>query len=130
MGQARVKGSNWTTWPDKGVETVIMSAKAKQERDDMEMKLVAMKLAIEDLCSATTPTKRLVKKRRKDMRVIWEKLITKHVLYCRSAGVGMESPESVEFLKKVGRIYNEAELVVTDVTADEVIVRRLKKRVK
>ena len=128
MGQARVKGSNWTTWPDKGVETVIMSAKAKQERDDMEMKLVAMKLAIEDLCSATTPTKRLVKKRREDMRAIWEKLQTKHVLYCRSAGVGMESPESVEFLKKVGRIYNEAELVVTDtlggddVTADEVIV--------
>ena len=41
-----------------------MSAKAKQEEVDLEMKLVAMKLTIEDLCAATSPTQRMLKKRR------------------------------------------------------------------
>jgi hypothetical protein len=77
------------------------------------MKLVAMKLALADLCAAPSPTKRLVKKRRKKLRVIWEKMQSKHVNYCRALNVGMESPDIVEFLKKVGKIYNEAEEVVT-----------------
>ena len=51
-----------------------MSAKAKQEIDDVEMKLVSMKLAIEDISSTASPTKRLVKKRREELRVICEKL--------------------------------------------------------
>jgi hypothetical protein len=112
-----------------------MSAKAKQERDDMEMKLVAMKLAIEDLCAAPSPTKRLVKKRREELRVIWEKLQSKHVNYCRAVNVGMESPDSVEFLKKAGKIYNEAEGIVTvtlggeDATEDEVRLQRMRKKI-
>ena len=31
-----------------------MSAKAKQERDDVKIKLVSMKLAIEDICSTAS----------------------------------------------------------------------------
>ena len=89
-----------------------MSPKAKQEKYDLEMKLVVMKLAIEDLCGSTSPTKRLVKKRREDLRVIWERMKSKHVNYCRAVHVGMESLESVEFLRKVGKIHNEAEEVV------------------
>ena len=113
-----------------------MSAKAKQERDDLEMKLLAMKMTIEDLCGAPSPTKRLVKKRREELRVIWEKMQSKHVNYCRAVNVGMESPESVEFLKRVGKTYNEAEEIVTatlggeDATEDEVRLKRMKKRVK
>ena len=60
-----------------------MSAKAKQERDDEEMKLVSMKLAIEDTCSTASPSKRLVKKRIEELRVMWEKLQTKHLHYLK-----------------------------------------------
>ena len=112
-----------------------MSAKAKQESDDVEMKLVNMKLAIADICSTASPTKRLVMKMREELRVIWEKLQTKHLHYCRAASLGGESAESIEFLKKFGKMYNEAEEVITntlgsdDVTADEVMIKRFKKRV-
>ena len=113
-----------------------MSAKAKQERDDVEIKLVSMKLSIEDVCSTASPTKRLVKKRREELRVTCEKLQTKHLHYCKAASLGGESAESVEFLKKFGKMYNEAEEVITntlgsdDATADEIMIQRLKKRVK
>ena len=113
-----------------------MSARARQERDDMETKLVAMKVTIDKLCTATSPTKRLVKKRREELRVIWEKLQSKHTGYCRAASVGLESSDSIEFLKRVGETYNNVEQMISDTldeedsTEDEIVIRRLKKRIK
>ena len=91
---------------------VIMSAIAKEERDDVGMKLVSMKLAIEETCSTASPSKRLVKKRMEELRVIWEKLQTKHLHYCKEAVLGIESAESIEFLKRFVKLYNETEEVL------------------
>mgnify|MGYP007048343308 CR=1 FL=1 len=52
---------NYLWWSDQwdrpeSEEVITMSAKAKQEEVDLEMKMVAMKLTIEDLFAATSHT--------------------------------------------------------------------------
>ena len=61
-----------------------MSAKAKQERDNAELKFVTLKLTIEDLCSSPAPTLQIVKKRREEARALWEKVQSRHLGYCKA----------------------------------------------
>ena len=66
-----------------------MSAKAKQTRDDLEVKLIACKRLLVVASQATPLLKRSVTKKRTELAECWGKLQNSHSVYCRLAGVGL-----------------------------------------
>ena len=110
-----------------------MSAKAKQARDEWEIKLIACKESLVQVSQATPVVKRTVTKKLAELSSVWAKLQTSHSVYCRHAGVGLGSSESREYLRDVGKLKDEAEgaaeTALGEEDPDELTVRRLKRSV-
>ena len=68
---------------------VIMSAKAKQNRDEWETKLIACKESLVQVSQKIPLNKRSVTKKLAELTHIWGKLQTSHSVYCRAAGIGL-----------------------------------------
>ena len=108
-----------------------MSAKAKQSRDEWEVKLLACKETLVQVSQASPLLKRSVTKKLAELTSIWGKLQASHAAYCRHAGVGISSPESREYLRDMGKVKEEgdlaAETALDEEDPDELTVRRLKR---
>ena len=83
---------------------VIMSAKAKQNRDEWETKLIACKESLVQVSQKIPLNKRSVTKKLAELTHIWGKLQTSHSVYCRAAGIRLSSTESRDFLMEVGKL--------------------------
>ena len=115
-----------------------MSAKAKKDRDELELKLIGAHQAILDLCG--TPPLQRAGKRAADRKLgelenIWERLVGSHREYCKFAGLGLDSEESKEFIFAKQKMKDEAIQTVEtaqgedDSASDEAKIKRLKKTV-
>ena len=111
-----------------------MSSKAKQQRDEWELKMIGVHQTVLEMCAETPIQKRAVTRKMTVLENIWQKLIESHVNYCRSAEIGFSSSESTEFLREIERLRGKAiqvaekALEVEDV--DVVKARRLRKTVE
>ena len=74
-----------------------MSAKAKQQRDEWEVKMIGVHQSILEVCGETPVQKRSVTRKLQELDKIWEKLTSIHAIYCRAANIGLSSPDSTEF---------------------------------
>ena len=110
-----------------------MSAKAKQARDEWEIKLIACKESLVQVSQATPVVRRTVTKKLTELSSIWAKLQTSHSVYCRHAGVGLGSSESRDYLREVGKLKDEAEGAAETALGEEdpvdLTVRRLKRSI-
>ena len=68
-----------------------MSGKAKQGRDEWEVKLVEASQSLMQVCEATPLVRRAVTRKIGEMEAIWDKFLRHHGLYCKAAGVGLGS---------------------------------------
>ena len=113
-----------------------MSGKAKQGRDEWEVKLVEASQSLMQVCEATPLVRRAVTRKIGEMEAIWDKFLRHHGLYCKAAGVGLGSAESSEYLREKGKLREEAvqaaEAALGEDTVDEsaTVVKRLKKSVE
>ena len=115
-----------------------MSAKAKKDRDELELKLLGAHQAILELCGNSPlqrAGKRAADRKLGDLENIWEKLVSSHREYCKHAGLGLDSEESKEFIFSKQKLKDEAYFTVEkaqgedDSTSDEGKIRRMKKTV-
>ena len=111
-----------------------MSSRAKQQRDEWELKMIGVHQSVLEMCAETPIQKRAVKRKMTDLENIWQKLIESHANYCRSAKIGMSSSESTEFMRAKVELKEEAIQVVEkalDVEDNDVgVARRLRKTVE
>ena len=76
-----------------------MAGKAKENRDEWELKLIT---AVEELgvtAGAATVNKRAVEVKIKNVESVFEGLQRAHVIYCQKAKMGLGASESTEFIK-------------------------------
>ena len=110
---------------------VIMSAKAKQNRDEWETKLIACKESLVQVSQKIPLNKRSVTKKLAELTHIWGKLQTSHSVYCRAAGIGLTSIESRDFLREVGKFKEDgdsvAETALGEEDPDDVTAKRLRR---
>ena len=108
-----------------------MSGKAKQNRDEWDIKMIGVHQSILEMSAAQPVQKRALSRKMTEMENIWQKLIGSHGAYCRAAKVGLSSTESTEFLKEKERLKEEIIQAVEkalDVEDKDVgTVKRLKK---
>ena len=77
-----------------------MSGKAKQQRDEWELKMIGVHQSVLEMSAEAPVQKRALSRKLADMESIWQKLIGSHGIYCRAANVGLSSPDSTEFLRE------------------------------
>ena len=108
-----------------------MSGKAKQYRDEWEIKMIGVHQSILEMSAAETVQKRALTRKMTEMENIWQKLVGSHGAYCRAAKVGLSSPESTEYLKEKEKLREEILQVVEKALEvedkDLGTVKRLKK---
>ena len=115
-----------------------MSAKAKKDRDELELKLIGAHQAILDLCGSSPlqrAGKRAADRKLGELENIWERLVGSHREYCKHGGLSLDSEESKEFIFAKQKMKDEAIQAVEsaqgedDCTSDEAKIKRLKKTV-
>ena len=115
-----------------------MSAKAKKDRDEMELKLLGAHQAILELCGNSPlqrAGKRAASRKLGKLENIWEKVVSSHREYCKHAGLGLDSEESKEFIFAKQKLRDEAIFTgkkaqrEDDAASDEGKIKRLKKSV-
>ena len=111
-----------------------MSSKARQQRDEWEVKMIGAHQSVLEICGETPVHKRSVTRNLQELENIWQKLTSIHAIYCRAANIGLSSQESTEFLKEKKRLREEAikatEIALEVEDEDQVKVKRLKKTVE
>ena len=110
-----------------------MAAKAKEARDEWEIKLITALEELE-LVSGTAPVnKRVVELKVQSVEDIFEKLQRIHAQYCQKAKIGLGSAESTEFIKGQTRLkvkgITEARAALTN-GEDDTEIREFEARVK
>ena len=85
-----------------------MAGKARQNRDELETRLIGCHQSLLELCGAIPVQKRAVTRKLGEMEAVWDKLIKSHSLHCKSAGISLGSQESSEFLRDKERVREEA----------------------
>ena len=83
--------------------SATMSGKAKQNRDELELQFMGVRRSLLHVCEATPVVKRGVSRKVAELEEIWVKLIKSHSLYCKSAGIGISSAESSEYIDQKAR---------------------------
>ena len=76
-----------------------MAGKARENRDEWELKLIT---AVEELgvtAGAATVNKRAVEVKIKNVEAVFEGLQRAHVIYCQKAKMGLGTSDSTEFIK-------------------------------
>ena len=76
-----------------------MAGKARENRDEWELKLIT---AVEELgvtAGAATVNKRAVEVKIKNVETVFEGLQRAHVIYCQKAKMGLGASESTEFIR-------------------------------
>ena len=84
-----------------------MSGKAKQYRDEWEIKMIGVHQSILEMCAGDAVQKRALTRKMTEMENIWQKLVGSHGAYCRAAKVGLSSPESTEYLREKEKLREE-----------------------
>jgi hypothetical protein len=111
-----------------------MSGKARQQRDEWELKMIGVHQSILEMSAVVPVQKRALTRKMTELEDIWQKLIGSHGAYCRAAKVGLSSSESTEFLREKEKLKEEAIQVVEKALEvedkDVGTVRRLKKIVE
>jgi hypothetical protein len=72
-----------------------MSAKAKQARDEWEIKLIACKESLVQVSQATPVVRRTVTKKLTELSSIWAKLQTSHSADMQGLGWGLQRAEII-----------------------------------
>ena len=84
---------------------LIIAAKAKEARDEWEIKLITALEELELVTTGTAPVnKRVVELKVQSVEDIFEKLQKIHAQYCQKAKIGLGSAESIEFIKGQTRL--------------------------
>lgn len=95
-----------------------MSGKAKEHRDNGEIDLIMACESLKSAIGVTPVNKRIVKNEMGKVGQTMDKLKRLHSEYCRKSSLSPCSSDSLEFLRGMGRMYNEvmeaAELLVVD----------------
>ena len=117
------------------VITAEMTGRTRQIRDEWEAKLVGASQSLMQVCEASPLVRRAVTRKLGEMEGIWEKLVKNHSFYCKSAGIGLGSSDSTEYLRDKAKLREEAvqaaETALGDTEDDSVgVVKRLKKSVE
>ena len=82
-----------------------MAAKAKEARDEWEIKLITALEELELVTRGTAPVnKRVVELKVQSVEDIFEKLQKIHAQFCQKAKIGLGSAESIEFIKGQTRL--------------------------
>ena len=68
-----------------------MSAKAKQLRAELEVKLIGAHQGLLSICAAAPVQKRAVRRKLDELETIWERLVKSHSQYCVTASVSPTS---------------------------------------
>ena len=84
-----------------------MSGKAKQYRDEWEIKMIGVHQSILEMSAAEPIQKRALTRKMTEMENIWQKVVESHGAYCRAAKVGLSSPESTEYLREKEKLREE-----------------------
>ena len=115
-----------------------MSAKAKKDRDELELKLIGAHQAIMELCGSSPlqrAGKRAAERKLGELENIWERLIGSHREFCKFGGLSLDSEESKEFIFAKQKMKDEAIQTVEtaqgedDSANDKAKIKRLKKTV-
>ena len=96
-----------------------MSAKAKQLRAELEVKLIGAHQGILTICAAAPVQKRAVRRKLDELETTWERLVKSHSQYCVSASVSPTSTESVEFMREKEKLREEAIQAAESALGDE-----------
>jgi hypothetical protein len=86
---------------------VTMATKAKDYRDECEVKLLGVYQDLMEVVGEQPVKKRAVTKEMDKLEKAWEKLQKSHSDYCRHAKVSLTSSESIDFLKGKGKFRRE-----------------------
>ena len=113
-----------------------MSAKARGDREEQELKLLGAHQVIMELCVKTPlqrAEKRAAERKLGELEGIWNKLVTSHRLYCKFSSVGLDSEESREFIFAKQKMKEEAVFTIEkaldedDTAVEEQKVTKLKR---
>ena len=85
-----------------------MSGKAKQNRDEAEVQFLGVRRGILHACETKPLIRRAVTRKVAELEASWNKLLKTHTLYCTTAGIGLGSAESCEFIDKNANLKEEA----------------------
>ena len=95
-----------------------MAGKAKDYRDECEVKLLGVYQDLMQVVEEQPVKKRAVSKEMEKLEKAWEKLQKSHSDYCKHAKVSLTSTESMDFLREKGKFrrdgINAAEAVLGD----------------
>ena len=78
-----------------------MSAKARGDREEQELKLLGAHQVIMELCVKAPlqrAERRAAERKLGELEAIWNRLVSSHRLYCKFSSVGLDSEESREFI--------------------------------
>ena len=95
-----------------------MAGKAKDYRDECEVKLLGVYQDVMQVVEEQPGKKRAVTKEIEKLEKAWEKLQKSHSDYCKHAKMSLTSTESLDFLKEKGKFrrdgINAAKAVLGD----------------
>ena len=111
-----------------------MAGKAKQARDEWEIKLLGVHQTLMDMCGLEPIQKRAVTRKMTELDNIWQRLIENHGHYCRAAKIGISSKDSTDFLREKEKLKEEVTQMVETALAIEDVgvgkIKRLKKLIE